>query len=852
MADEEDGSTMIKLNTSNCSLWKTLIEDKLFCKDLYDPIEHKGIKPAKINDADWKKIDRKACGIICKWVDMSVIHHVAQEKESYKLWTKLEELFERKNALKKASLIRKLLAIDDEVQALILLSSLLNSWETLVVTLSNSTRDGEITLQLVKDSILSEESRRKEQGIMSYESEALVIEYRGRSKQRYTRRNNDRQSQERYNKGKSRDRSKSKSRVTCYTCGKQGLYQRDCWHNKDKNVRKKVDTHEEKEAKENIAAITFDGEVYLLCENDNIDVAHHDSRWVVDTAASYHVTPNRDWFSSEKKGDFGYLKMGNRSETKIVGVGDVWLETNIGSKLHLKNALKIVVYLINQSPFAVLNGGDVPKKVWLGKEVSYKHLREYAYRLWDLKNRKLMRTKDVVFIENETVEHSKKQDDSKHTQEIPDSDYCTPSTPKPSVMNDDHSEVDEQQVQEPVVEHFVEEETHQEEQVQPPQQPQVRRSIGLHQPSRKHSIDKYVLLTDGGEPETYYEAMESEKKKEWLMAMQEEMSSLQENGTYELVELPKDKKALNNKWVFRVKSEVNNPNPRFKAKLVLDVKTAFLHSDLEEEIYMKQPKGFEVQGKKNLVCKLKKSLYLDGDFLILLLYVDDMLIVGHDTKKIAALKTDLSKSFSMKDLGPAKQILGMKIFQDRKNKKLWLSQEKYIKKVLDRFNMSKAKPMGTPLASHFKLSTEQCLASKEEAEYMKNVPYASTVGSLTYAMKSVSLSTIKAKYIALSKAGKEIAWMKTFFEELGLKQERFVLFCDNQSAIYLSKNPQFHSRTKHVDLRYHWIRDAIEEKVLDVEKVHTDDNSSDMMTKSLVRSKFEFCRSQAGLVEPPN
>ncbi|GKV41577.1 hypothetical protein SLEP1_g49083 [Rubroshorea leprosula] len=202
----------------------------------------------------------------------------------------------------------------------------------------------------------------------------------------------------------------------------------------------------------------------------------------------------------------------------------------------------------------------------------------------------------------------------------------------------------------------------------------------------------------------------------------------------------------------------------------LDVKTAFLHGDLEEEIYMKQPEGFEVQGKKNLVCKLKKSLYglkqaprqwyrkfdsfmgehkftrtesdhcvyvkryPDGDFLILLLYVDDMLIVGHDTKKIAALKTDLSKSFSMKDLGPAKQILGMKIFQDRKNKKLWLSQEKYIEKVLDRFNMSKAKPVGTPLAGHFKLSTEQCPASKEEAKYMKNVPYASAVGSLMYAM----------------------------------------------------------------------------------------------------------------------
>ena len=141
----------------------------------------------------------------------------------------------------------------------------------------------------------------------------------------------------------------------------------------------------------------------------------------------------------------------------------------------------------------------------------------------------------------------------------------------------------------------------------------------------------------------------------------------------------------------------------------LDVKIAFLHDDLEEEIYMQQPEGFEVKGKENLVCKLKKSLYglkqalrqwykkfdsfmmshgynrtssdhcvftkkfYDDDFIILLLYVDDMLIIGHDSSKIDRLKKELSKSFAMKDLGSVKQILSMKISHDRKNMKLWLS-----------------------------------------------------------------------------------------------------------------------------------------------------------------------------------
>ena len=78
-----------------------------------------------------------------------------------------------------------------------------------------------------------------------------------------------------------------------------------------------------------------------------------------------------------------------------------------------------------------------------------------------------------------------------------------------------------------------------------------------------------------------------------------------------------------------------------------------------------------------------------------------------------------------------------------------------------------------------------------------------------------------------------------------------MLFCDSQSAIHLGKNSSFHSRSKHIDVRYHWIRDVLELKQLQLVKIHTDENGSDMLTKALPRDKLEICRSTAGIVVPP-
>jgi hypothetical protein len=165
---------------------------------------------------------------------------------------------------------------------------------------------------------------------------------------------------------------------------------------------------------------------------------------------------------------------------------------------------------------------------------------------------------------------------------------------------------------------------------------------------------------------------------------------------------------------------------------------------------MEQSQGYEVKGKENLVCSLKKSLYglnkaprqwyLNFDkfitkqgysrchsdhcvyfkrienrsYIILLLCVDDMLVVGSNMEDINFLKKKLTNSFGMKDLGAAKKILGMRITRDRKNHKLTLSQCDYIEKVLERFRMQNEKLVSTPLSIHLKLTKEMCPKTKEE------------------------------------------------------------------------------------------------------------------------------------------
>ena len=119
---------------------------------------------------------------------------------------------------------------------------------------------------------------------------------------------------------------------------------------------------------------------------------------------------------------------------------------------------------------------------------------------------------------------------------------------------------------------------------------------------------------------------------------------------------------------------------------------------------------------------------------------------------------------------------------------------------------------------------------------------------------TVALSTMKAEYMALTEATKELIWIRTLLAELGYLNHSTAsttkpteLYSDNQSAIALAKNPVSHARAKHIDIRHHFVRDAIQNKIVWVEYIPTEEMTADSLTKALSREKHEKCAARMGM-----
>ena len=312
------------------------------------------------------------------------------------------------------------------------------------------------------------------------------------------------------------------------------------------------------------------------------------------------------------------------------------------------------------------------------------------------------------------------------------------------------------------------------------------------------------------DPQSYKEAMASALASEWQAASDSEMDALNATRTYSLVPAPPGRKILQCKWVFNTKYLGNGEIERYKARLVvkgflqkygidyieifspvvrmevlrllltiaaaldweihqMDVKTAFLHGELEEDVYVYQPEGYVVKGKENLVWKLHKSLYglkqaprvwhftlakflvasgfkqlkkdrcvfvklSDGDVCYVSAYVDDLLIIGNNMSVVNEFKRQISAQFTMKDLGEVKYILGWHIHRDRANRTIFINQEKYMEKILERYGQTETRGCHIPMQANTILKESDRPADPADVALMQQYPYREVIGSLMYLM----------------------------------------------------------------------------------------------------------------------
>ena len=680
-------------------------------------------------------------------------------------------------------------------------------------------------------------------------------------------------------------------------------------------------------------------------------------------------------------------------------------------------ALSTAVYLRNRSPTKAVSG-KTPYEAWMGKKPSVSHLRVFGcrafahvpkdergkldqkakscilvgygeetkgYRLYDANKKKVILSRDVIFNEDEFGFGRDLEED----QQYLDLDFLNEADTMsyPEVTN--HPSPQPAAIQ-PV----------------PEQQPVRRSGRKSHFPDY-YGVRIYSNLSQT-DPNTVKEVLSTPEKDRWLDAMENEMNSLEHNDVWDLVELPKGHSAVGSKWVFKTKTDANGHVERYKARLVaqgfsqkfgtdydetfcpvvrlesvraliamsvqqgmklhqVDVSTAFLNGELEEEVYMSQPECFISPGKEKLVCRLKKSIYglkqsprcwntvLDkqlktmgfiqtitdpcvyratgGEPVYIGVYVDDIIIAAKSNRKLAKLKTELAQKFDIKDMGKLHHFLGMKVTQ-KDDGSVWIGQPAYTERLLENFGLDQSKVVATPVDQNAKLvkasgdemfdqqqyqsavgsllylsvgtrpditfavnnvakfsanpTTQHWTAVKRIMRYLRGTTglglvytpqdnnncvgfsdsdwggdlddrkstsgYIFKIGGNTVTWRSkkqstVALSTAEAEYIALASAAQEALWLKQLSTELTGKDpaEPTVIFEDNQSAIAMTRNPRFHGRSKHVGIKYHFVRDKVTEGAIKVKYCPTTEMIADVLTKGLPKAQFVKIREMIGL-----
>ena len=426
-----------------------------------------------------------------------------------------------------------------------------------------------------------------------------------------------------------------------------------------------------------------------------------------------------------------------------------------------------------------------------------------AYRLVDPQTRRIVVSRDVVFDEskgwnwNQTTSEKDRDGKFKITlgafgnHGILETEQCGEEEVEPGRIEE--KKADETEV--------IEVESESEEDEDTVTELRVLRRSG-RQSTRPRYLDDYILLSEeegerllmclNDEPRSFEEAKEH---KEWVCACEDEILSITRLETWTLVDLPQGVKPIGLKWIFKLKKNSDGSINKHKARLVakgyvqqhgvdydevfapvarietirllislaaangweihhLDVKTAFLHGELLEEVYVMQPEGFEIKGSEGKVYKLHKALYglkqaprawnaklnktllelkfsrclkepsvyrktINGDLLCVAVYVDDLFVTGTNMRVIDNFKQEMATKFEMSDLGKLSYYLGIEVNQHEDG--ITLNQSRYALKILEEAGMSDCNAVQIPMDSGLKLSKSEGEREIDATNYRKTI-----------------------------------------------------------------------------------------------------------------------------------
>ncbi|GJY55059.1 ribonuclease H-like domain-containing protein [Tanacetum coccineum] len=427
------------------------------------------------------------------------------------------------------------------------------------------------------------------------------------------------------------------------------------------------------------------------------------------------------------------------------------------------------------------------------------------------------------------------------------------------------------------------------------------------------------------------------KDPNWCNAMYDEYNALVKNGTWILVPRPSDVNLVRSMWLFKHKFHADGTLSRYKARLVangsnqqhgvdfdetfslvvkpatirtvlslvvsrhwpihqLDVKNAFINGDLSETVYMHQPPGFVDSRYPNH----------GSEVAYLLIYVDDIILTASSPVLLQQIVDSLHKEFDMTDLGALNYFLGISVV--RHPTRLFLSQKKYARQLLERAHMVNCNPSRTPIDTDSKLGPDGVLVQDPtlyrslagELQYLTftrpDLSYAGTLelGLQLYASATTSLvgytdadwagcpstrrstfgysvflgdnllswsakrqhpisrSSAKAEYRDVANVVAETAWICNLLRELHSPfLTATLVYCDNVSAVYMSANPVQHQRTKHIEIDIHFVRDMVKAGHVRVLHVPSRFQYFDIFTKGLPSALFEDFRYSLSVRPPP-